>query len=359
MQTVSPDYRLPLWRLLGDMCNGRIAIYAGDDYFKPAVRTPPAAQGLISPVKNWFLFRRSLLIQRIPLRRLMRSAAVIVEDNPRILSTWLLLLLRRCRGRPTLLWGHVRSREGHDKSYRRVMRRLGSGYVCYTESDARELASSGYRGAIVAAPNALARRDMISARPGHEAKSFVYVGRLVAEKKPRLLLTAFLIAASQLPEDCNLVFVGDGPEGDALRADAAASEFASRVEFLGHISAWDRLSEIYSRSLAAVSPGYVGLSIIQAHSFGVPAVVADREPHAPEYEAVIPGANAVLFAAGSVAALAASLQGVSSDREAWVSRSDMIAEECRRRYSLESQASALAMALGGGAQPGQRRHGRG
>ncbi|MEY2881708.1 MAG: hypothetical protein RLZZ15_4088, partial [Verrucomicrobiota bacterium] len=52
------------------------------------------------------------------------------------------------------------------------------------------------------------------------ARVVLFAGKFVPEKQPRALLAAFL-AVRQRGE--HLVFVGDGPEREALRADAAAA----------------------------------------------------------------------------------------------------------------------------------------
>ncbi|MDH8179555.1 glycosyl transferase, partial [Klebsiella pneumoniae] len=55
------------------------------------------------------------------------------------------------------------------------------------------------------------------------------------------------------------------------------------------------LKEIYSKSFVSISPGYVGLSITQSLSFGVPMLVSKDENHSPELEALQTGLNGGFF----------------------------------------------------------------
>lgn len=340
LQAVYPDYRLPLWSELDTASGGRVEVLAGLQYFDVTIKTPALVRPQVV-LANFYLFRRALLIQALPLRRMLRYGVVIAEGNPRILSTWALLLLRRGVGRPTLLWGHALSRSHRDGLVRRLMRWLVNGQICYTRTDADYLREHGYPRMIAVAPNAVTQSALIRPRAPADATSFVYVGRLVPAKRPELMLDAFLQAADSLPRNCQLIIAGDGPVLRQLRTRALGSEHSDRVRFVGHVTDRDGLERIYKRALAAVSPGYVGLSIIQAHSFGVPMIIADDEPHSPEIEAASDGHNAQFFDAGSVEALAAAFCAVWSNRQEWLRRSADIARTSAERYSLDGQALAI------------------
>lgn len=54
---------------------------------------------------------------------------------------------------------------------------------------------------------------------------------------------------------------------------------------------WDHNNEdiydVYANALVSVSPGYVGLSLTQSLSFGVPMLIAIDEAHVPEIDAAL------------------------------------------------------------------------
>lgn len=115
---------------------------------------------------------------------------------------------------------------------------------------------------------------------GHSTKVVLFAGKLVPAKQPMELLGAFLDLA---PMDTVLVFVGDGPEGEALRAQAAqrlGNSGQSAVRFLPFANQ----SEMPSRYLLAdlfvlPSRGLYetwGLAVNEAMLMGVPCLVSER-----------------------------------------------------------------------------------
>jgi glycosyltransferase involved in cell wall biosynthesis len=297
---------------------------------------------------TWFLVGRRLVWHALP-RSAWTADVVMAELNPRILSTWALLLARRLMPRRrTILWGHAwprRGRGARTDGLRHLQRRLASSLVTYTEQQRLDLARRMPRKHIIAAPNALYRKETMAPKdPSTEATDFVYVGRLVEQKKPRLLVEAFLAARDELPAGTRLVIVGDGPLRAELEQRCAG---APQVVFRGHVGDEDVLADIYARAIASVSPGYVGLSITQSLGFGVPMIVADDEPHSPEIEAAVEGRNAMFFTSGSVDALRHALLAVAKAREAWMARRAAISNDAAARYSVEAMVERLVTAFVG------------
>lgn len=356
VQTVAPDYRAPVFRRMNELLEGDLRLYAGDRYFDPTVQTDPSVGALRIPVRNRFLFGRRFLVQTGHLREVSAARTAVLELNPRILSNWALLLVRRLARRRTLVWGHAWPRAGRSSRsdrVRRAMRALAGEVIVYSETEASGLRPTLHAGKVFAAPNALYGEDY---DPPTElrsvgAPSFVYVGRLVPAKRPQLLVRAFLEARRELPTDSTLYLVGDGPERVAL-ADIArrslGSDDSAAIQFLGHSTDRALLSELYGRSVASVSPGYVGLSLIQSLYHGVPMIIAHGEPHSPEIEAAREGFNAVFFEGGSVSALATRLIELSRGAEQWAPRRAAIAQECRERYSVDAMAQRMCAAVSEG-----------
>jgi acetyltransferase-like isoleucine patch superfamily enzyme len=191
---------------------------------------------------------------------------------------------------------------------------------------------------IIAAPNALYSRDLMGAGSNGNPTNFIYVGRLVKEKKPDLLIRAFARAGDRLGKTCRLLIVGDGPERPRL--EELARDLGDRVEFKGHVAGWEQLRGFYATSIAGVSPGYAGLSLTQSYSFGVPMIIARDEPHAPEIEAANEANNA-FFASDDVDDLADTLTQFWKQRKEWASRGEAIASDCAERYSAEVMAERL------------------
>lgn len=345
LQTTIPDYRVPAIAGLRERLGHRLVVVTGESDFSEGVRL---ASGLsdVAVVENVFFLGRRFLWQRRCVRRLSRSPSTLVlELNPRIVSSWLILVGRRLTRRRSILYGHAWPRRGagaRTDRVRALMRRLGDAVIVYTESQARELAARMPDTPVRAAPNALYPRALaVTGTERRPARNVLCVGRLVPPKKPLLLLEGFVRAAPDLPEGTRLVFVGDGPLAATLEERAIALGIADRVELAGQVGAFDRLRDLYADALVSVSPGYVGLSLTQSLWFGVPTLIARDEPHAPEIEAADPDVNAVFFDSDAPAALGRALVAAFAERDLWLSRAPAIAEACVSRYSLESMIDAI------------------
>ncbi len=134
----------------------------------------------------------------------------------------------------------------------------------------------------------------------HDEKAIGAAGRLVPVKGHADLLRAF---AKLDRADARLFILGDGPEGDPLRAMAGAFGIASRVRFLGHR---DDIAELLPGLDVFVLPSLAeGLPrvLLEAQACGVP-VVATRVGSVAD--AVCP-ASGRLVAPADPAALAAAI----------------------------------------------------
>jgi glycosyltransferase involved in cell wall biosynthesis len=337
------DYRLPALELLSERLGGRLEVLAGDADFAPTSRTTSDLGGLLRPVRNRYLLGRRVLWQSGCWNDVIEADVAVLELNPRMLSSWLLMLARRFRRRPTVLWGHAFPRAGPEArtdALRGVMRRLADVVLVYTGTERDQLLRDHPGELVLAAPNALYREADIRPAPAASPGTFVSVGRLVPLKKPWLLLEAFRAARPQLPPGTTLTFVGDGP----LRVDLEAAA-GDGVRFLGHVADLDRLREIFAPALASVSPGAVGLSLMQSNAFGVPMIIARDERHGPEIEAARDGENAVMVPSDSPAALADAMVRIADQRDGWLARRSAISADCAARYSAEAMADGMYEAI--------------
>lgn len=143
---------------------------------------------------------------------------------------------------------------------------------------------------------------------GLDAGSYLlYLGRLVPEKRPELLIEAF----KELDTDKRLVIAGgssDTSEYEASLRDAAQGD--PRVLFTGFVNG-EPLEELYSNCYAYVLPSDVEgmpMSLLEAMAFGRCCVTSDI----PECSDVL-AENGVTFEKGSADSLRAALQGLLAD----------------------------------------------
>lgn len=287
-QRVLPNYRAPFFDALASACPPGVSVFAGLPRPEEAIETRVelSAAGL-APARNIHLGRGSfyLCFQRGLRDWLERwdPGALIVEANPRYLSTPAGVRWMRARSRPVIGWGLGAPASGGALSDLRAAARRAflnqfDVLVTYSQQGAQEYRQLGFSAdRVFVAPNAAARR------PGHPVPvrplsafphqlTLLFVGRLQARKRVDLLLRA----CARLPEEQrpHLWVVGDGPERANL--DILAREHYPRARFLGarHGAELDRL---FLAADLFVLPGTGGLAVQQAMSFGLPVIVAEAD----------------------------------------------------------------------------------
>ena len=171
-----------------------------------------------------------------------------------------------------------------------------------------------------------------TARAG-PARRFLFVGALVPEKGPQVLLTAFREALRERPF-LSLSFAGEGPR--AYVAELQASAAGLPVRFLGRL---DRaaVTQAYREHDALVLPSIwdepFSVVPLEAMALGLP-VIATASGGTPE--AVEDGRTGVLVPARDPAALCAAMLGLAADphRAAWLARSGQAWARGTRAFPL-------------------------
>lgn len=334
---------------LVDIWGERFRVLAGPEYFEASTVTRVDIGPALRKTRNLFFLKRRLLLQPGTLSPGIRAEVVILELNPRIMNTWIIAGVRRALRRPVVMWGHAWPRQGrHSRTdgLRQLQRRLADVIIVYTEAQARELEPVVPGVQVIAAPNALYPAAMMHpATPSGPVRDLIFVGRLVAAKKPLLALDAFARAVPELPAESRLHIVGDGPLRTHVEQFVNDSPvLRDRVVVHGHVGARDVLEPLFLGSVASLIPGFVGLSVTQSLSFGVPVIYARDEPHSPEIEAVTPPSNAVEVPSDDPSAMAAAIADCVREADDWLGRRAEIAAECAANYSVEHMAARIAEA---------------
>ncbi len=168
----------------------------------------------------------------------------------------------------------------------------------------------------------------------------LFVGRIVPEKRPDLLVEAM----AQVPEDLPVAIVGDSSFSDdyvdRLREMGLADR---RVVFPGYVYG-DDLGALYSNAAVFVQPSDLEglpLTLLEAVSYGLPIVASDIAPHHEVLDACDCGAHR-MFRAGDASDLARALRGVLEDLELSRRAAQNEADTLLRPYRWQAAAAELA-----------------
>ncbi|MEQ1703917.1 MAG: glycosyltransferase [Ilumatobacteraceae bacterium] len=311
IQVSIPGYRRAFVEDARARMGDQLRIAAGARHLDPSLTTGVSAELIDVSLRNRFLFGRRGVYQQGWLKAVRGRGVWVLELNPRVLNTWLALLLARVLRRRTLVWGHFRGRslgETGPRLARRLQILLARGVLAYTIEEGRAFAAMFPRRSVTVVPNAVDRASEL--RPPVETvrDSFLSVGRAVAGKGSTLLIDGFAHARAtdQLPPEARLVLIGDGPEHDALVARAAAMPATTTVLVLPGTFDQAELAAHYDRTVAGVCGGYVGLNITQCLSRGAPFVYPTMANHSPEV-ALAASTNSFPFAEHTAHSVATAL----------------------------------------------------
>lgn len=261
------------------------------------------------------------------LRLLLRRYDVILADHMPYLQLFPLRLVAWVRRVPLVAEWHESWSAEYWREYLGPLGRLGSAIERASErlpdlivpvapSLVRELRGHGVADRrLVLMSNGVDRETASSVRPDDAAPEVLFVGRLLAHKRPDLALEGFARLAPR-PEPPRMGLVGVGPERERLSALAERLGVASRVTFYGTVDddleTWALLRG--ARVLVSTSEreGF-GLTVAESLALGTPVVTVDCEGNEARH-LVSDGLTGSLVACGDADAVARAVDG-------WLDRS--------------------------------------
>ena len=283
-QRVLPEYRAPFFNTLGAACTGGLEVFAGLPRTHEAIATVNQLKDArFVRARNMHLFsgKTYFCIQQGFLHWLEHSKpqVLIVEANPRYLSTPAAIQWMHRRHLPVIGWGLGAPKAGRVETRLRKQF-LGSldAIIAYSQTGAQQYIAAGFPPErVFVAPNAVAPRPTAPA-PVRSADfrngkpSLLFVGRLQERKRLDLLLQA----CSSLPPSVQpeLVIVGDGPDRARLEALARSVYPTAQFTCAKH---GEELEPLFASADLFVLPGTGGLAVQQAMAHALPVMVGEAD----------------------------------------------------------------------------------
>jgi glycosyltransferase involved in cell wall biosynthesis len=285
-QRVLPVYRAPFFDLLASRCDGGMSLFTGAPRPSEGITTTDELRNTQYVVGNnlhllsgplYLCYQQGLLDWLED----WNPDALIVEANPRYLSTSAAVTWMHKRDRPVIGWGlGFPSPLGRSRSTpkERVGVRVRSGFlsqfdalISYSQRGADEYARYGFPlDYLFVAHNSVSPSptwDMPKRPSTFDPQPVVlFVGRLQLRKNVDLLLGA----CAEI-QNVRLVIVGDGPDREAF--EALAAEIFPSAEFVG-VKHGEELKPYFAGADLFVLPGTGGLAVQEAMSHGLPVIVA-------------------------------------------------------------------------------------
>ena len=284
-QRVLPVYRAPFFDLLASACGGGMSLFTGLPRASEGITTAKELRAANYKLGNnihlfdgaFYLCYQQGLIDWL---KEWNPDALIVEANPRYLSTSSVVKWMHKQNKPVIGWGlGSPPLSGPLAGFRQMRRNLFlnqfDALISYSQRGADEYAALGFsREKIFVAHNSVsappllslpARGSMFDSRP-----NILFVGRLQARKR----IDSILRACAQIESKPRLIIVGDGPEREHLKA--LAKEVYPSAEFMGAKHGAE-LKPHFEEADLFVLPGTGGLAIQEAMSYGLPVIVAQGD----------------------------------------------------------------------------------
>jgi len=246
---------------------------------------------------------------------------IILSGNPRFFSTLFLLLKAKLIGSKVVWWGHYRS--SSTQRWRQILRfffmAIADSLIFYTDEEIKNFKTDKFtlnknryitalNNGIDIAPVKKFRKKYISNKRLNE---LLFIGSLTKKANLKISLYALFLLKNK---NLTLHIVGDGEQRQKLHSLSKKLSLDKFVVWHGSIMNEEKIAKIANRCKGFLYPGAVGLSLIHAMAYGLPALVHEqRNKHMPEIAAFKSGKTGLVFRYNNINSLVLKIKKILSN----------------------------------------------
>jgi glycosyltransferase involved in cell wall biosynthesis len=179
--------------------------------------------------------------------------------------------------------------------------------------------------------------------------NLVFIGRLLADKKPDLVIDALERLLNTHKLDIALHYVGEGQEFFYLKEKVERLGLENNVVFHGSIHDGTKTGEILFASDMMVMPGYLGLSVNHAFCFDCSVMSFEQQEngpfHSPEVEYVINNETGFLLTEHSADSLANTLNNYFNNPTLQIKVKENIQQMVSEVFPIEKMVKGFEDAI--------------
>ena len=318
-----PDYRMALLRGVGSRYPGSVEVWAAKEDLGVSVIVPAVMCDYSHYVTRWGPLQWQ---HSVSAKGLMRGDVLVICGDIHNISVLIAALVAKARGVGVVWWGHHASANANLRKVKiriAIAKILADVFLCYTQQGVEYLTKRGVRKDRVFATGNTIDTDSIKIETtkflNNSMKSFQMVNNLKGKRvlafcgSLRLHTGLELLIKALKTLNCkdnsyHLVVIGDGAERLKLSEYANSIGSSHFITWTGDLRGQDKVAPWLLSSDLFVYPGRVGLSIVHAMAYGLPAILNDNSTdQGPEYTVFEPDVMGYTFREGDDKDLAAKI----------------------------------------------------
>lgn len=302
VQPTIPKYRESFFKGIYEKIPDNLIVYASDmdiGVISQKSIEKPWLRKLESHKKIIFGLSWQKGVKKIPISK---EDIIIISGAPKDLSNIFLLIRAKLNNAKIVWWGHFWSSSStHWKlKLRMSLLKFVDVVLFYTENEIAEFRNQFPNFTelpVFALNNGLDKSEINVLRKPYDAKDrryhILFIGRVTLKSNLSLLLEAL---SSESCKNIYLNIIGDGQYITNLQSYAKQLGIEERIYWHGGLIDEAKIASIANQCRLFVYPGAVGLSLIHALDYGLPAIVHNnRWTHMPEIAALENEVNGLMF----------------------------------------------------------------